>query len=153
MKLDLNAIETAAKAATPGPWVALESGRSGRAFIRAAELEGMRTVVEEVTSDRAMGLPDAAHCAATSPDVALALVARLRAAEALLDIGLMRCDRFVHGLKPTRGMIACDSFAVAVDHAGKPVCAAHDDRDKPQGEGENVEYLALLRAWLALRSP
>jgi hypothetical protein len=71
---DLDALEKLAEAATPGPWeteVADFDARSWAIFHRGGTFVAPDAGCEA----------DAAYIAAMSPDVALALIARLRAAE------------------------------------------------------------------------
>lgn len=82
MELNLDEIERLARAATPGPWATVAgplnmhvSSRSG--FVIGSE--GMASYGQDVSN--------AAHIAAANPATVLALIARLRAAEAALGLG------------------------------------------------------------------
>lgn len=83
IKLDLDAIEAAAKAATPGPWEAWEAG------INAGDLEVVVGYVPIPCSPE-----DFAHIATANPAAVLELIRRLRATESLLDarIGEVSAD-------------------------------------------------------------
>lgn len=72
IELDLDAIEAAAKAATPGEWAFVTQGI--RRFETPDDFVAEAGVFEE---------PDAKFVAATNPAVVLELIRRLRAAEAL----------------------------------------------------------------------
>lgn len=93
-KLDLDALEARARAATPGRWLlpfddgALVAADRPRDSLLSVDKDGMGVV------DRRA---DAEHIAGLSPDVVLALVAELRA--------LRRIERMV------RGAYACDHYA------------------------------------------
>lgn len=72
--LDLDALEAVARAATPGPW------HQGAHYIGA----GGEPHDPEVQVGQASVIPDAKHMAAFDPPTVLALIARLREAEAQL---------------------------------------------------------------------
>ncbi len=78
MSLDLDALERTAQAATPGPWEVTPNGEVKRGVIPPDEIWKLGATGNRIRRD-------AAHIAAFNPQVALALVARVREAEALLD--------------------------------------------------------------------
>ena len=80
--MSLDALEALARAATPGPWEA-----HGHEVMRPHP-DGAYTIAEAMDS-RA----DAAYLAALSPEVVLALVARLRIAERAAVRCALRCGR------------------------------------------------------------
>ena len=78
MKLDLDGIEARAKAATHGEW---RSGGDGSSWVSSPRGYIYYAAGAGKDADRA----DAAHIAGLSPDVALALVARMRRLERIAD--------------------------------------------------------------------
>jgi hypothetical protein len=90
-KIDLNELERVAREATPGPWTPVEhswantSVYAGDAPVTCLSIDYEAT---EETQDAlsAVVAANAAHIAAWSPDIALQVVAALRAAQALLAV-------------------------------------------------------------------
>lgn len=84
MTIDLDDLERQARAATPGPWKAGDP-----AWFRGRQNpeDGKRPLTAELGGVIAniYGAENAAHIAANSPDVTLALIVELRAARAELD--------------------------------------------------------------------
>ena len=74
--LDLAALEAVAKAATPGPWGVLAESDG---TCEVGHIDSAGIVASLCASE------DAAHIAAFSPDVALALIAAARAGEELRE--------------------------------------------------------------------
>lgn len=140
MTLDLDALEAAARAATPGPWVA-----SGGAL--PCKPDDTRRCKDHDTDEPHIGVyfintprysaateldrNDALYVDAASPDVVLTLVARLRAAEALLA-AQTRCHACDCELLPRDDTPRCDT------------CSLDEDADE-------CALAGLRRAWLALR--
>ena len=75
MTLDLDALEAVARAATPGPW------HQGAHYIGA----GGEPYDPEAFVGQASILCDAEHIAAFDPPTVLALIAKLREAEAVIE--------------------------------------------------------------------
>lgn len=131
MTIDLDELERKARAATPGPW-AVETRRLGEGlgfehFVRQAEASppypahGIATACQ--WSDDG---PDAAFIAAASPDIVLALIAR------------------VHSLE--------NALTEALDGWQDALGLAPDDR-RTSGERRDEADIARLREIAAGKSP
>lgn len=94
----LDEIEAAAKAATPGPWVA-EYGGGEEVVLPSDALSTLEAVCVTKLWHRQA---DAKHIAGLSPDVALALVAEVRELRAKVER-----VREVHRRHPEDGGCAC----------------------------------------------
>lgn len=92
--LDLDDLERKARAATAGPW---RVGSSDPADYRAVLREDAEGDVYEIVNDAAP--EDAAHIAAASPPVMIALIARIRELDAAADRAVMISDE-AFGLGP-----------------------------------------------------
>lgn len=80
--IDLDALEAAARAATPGPWLTAEDWPgNGRRYIVESK---QRSVASTRTWDNDNTDADAAYIAAANPAIVLTIIARLRAAEGAL---------------------------------------------------------------------
>lgn len=82
-ELDLDALEAVANAATPGPWLAADEAPEWTAAQRvfAPELGDE----QDDTICEAVEYKDAEHIATFDPPAVLALIARVRAAEATIE--------------------------------------------------------------------
>lgn len=78
MTIDLDQLETTAKAATPGPWK--EWHAAGYPYIVQTNMEGMVDVISECRMQK-----NSVYIAAVSPDVVLELVKELRRVKAERD--------------------------------------------------------------------
>lgn len=78
--LDLNALESAARAASPGAWSSVED-HDGFTFVMVDNV----AKAEILPSNRKRG-EDSSYIAAARPEVVLALIERLRAAEAGITV-------------------------------------------------------------------
>lgn len=87
MKLDLDALEALARAATSGPWWAEELDENGDA-VGVLTVETPCEVLAVMSDTQAPGdnTDNAGFIAAMSPDVVLALVERVRRAEARSEV-------------------------------------------------------------------
>lgn len=90
-EIDLDALEATARAATPGPWMLDGMGEDepeinywAHRFIGTAEPNESGSHEIIATSEDGHG-PNAEHIAAFDPTTALALIARLREAEAVIE--------------------------------------------------------------------
>lgn len=82
MNIDLNTLEAAAKAATPGPWNVF----NGFTVETCPDEKGYTTaVVDGYVWDRAVSVKDAIFIAAANPAVVLELISELRAKNKLLE--------------------------------------------------------------------
>ncbi len=100
VSIDLDALEATARAATPGPWLIGNSEMYGPSAI-TRDAEGLPQVQDQWVCDADAGHPNAEHIATFDPPTVLALIARLREAEAVIaEIG---------SLEPMwpRGMYGC----------------------------------------------
>ena len=84
MHIDLDALEAAARAATPGPWQ--EFAESGDWWMAGVDNEGgpLDTVIPDTGPSTGIAQETIDYIAALNPAAVLALIARLRAAEAAL---------------------------------------------------------------------
>jgi len=88
MKIDLDEHERIARAAKPGPW---QWGRDGRYI--GGLYAATRTVISlDSGSMWSTAFDDTAHIAANSPDVTLALIARIRELEHALAELTAECE-------------------------------------------------------------
>lgn len=139
--LDLDALEAAAKAATPGPWFwhdidCLVSGAPRRPVVlmatnSPADVDGSTSAELRVRSTLADGgmvrndpnHPDAAYIAAAHPAAVLALIAQLRAAEAdkAQAVAAMKAEYEARLSCVQRADAAREAHAKALAHALRPV--------------------------------
>lgn len=89
--IDLNAIEAAAKAATPGPWVHGSDGRAAlnnvSRFVETAKTKWNRVLKESLPTLIVYGVntaQDAAHMAAANPATVLEMISMIRERDAVL---------------------------------------------------------------------
>lgn len=82
MELDLDALERIAQAATPGPWRHVET-----AWGESVEVDEQQLFIESYGVTYAWNGDNAAHIAAFDPPTALALIARVRELEAIVNDG------------------------------------------------------------------
>jgi hypothetical protein len=96
-------LEKAARAATPGPWIAMEVGNFGEQLAIADEQGiSLLTVVEEnaVTFGAIYGDEDAAYIAAANPTVILELLAERDALKKeMRDVAMLLLDNDRAGIK------------------------------------------------------
>lgn len=113
--LDLDAIEAAARAATPGPWehqpAFFDNAVTQNRCLYGASVKGPFYIGSY--EDRGFSDEDAAYIAALSPDVALALVARVRELEAALRQIAHEVAENGHCGEAGVGCPDCDALAAA----------------------------------------
>lgn len=103
---DLDALERAAQAATPGPWTAHEAGipaSSGRHFVARTGGEWVGATGYGPQSYR-----DAAYIAAANPAAIRSLIARLREAERQRDEARAALETISESHIPSMPMTAAD---------------------------------------------
>ncbi|MFC9786458.1 hypothetical protein [Rhodococcus sp. NPDC127528] len=106
--LDLDALTEAAGKATPGPWAPYDDGAEGlraRAFVSSAS-GPIAFITNRAGGDPGEIMPtaDAEFIAAASPDVVLALVARVKTAEATMEFA--NWQREFHGRRAAEARLA-----------------------------------------------
>lgn len=86
--IDLDAIEQAARAATPGPWETGEAHPEGIPYVGARFMDEVYSRVSSPYMSRAgcETIADAAFIALANPATVLVLIERLRAAEARVQV-------------------------------------------------------------------
>lgn len=141
MKLDLDALEAAARAATRGPWISTYYGPCD-AWVRTAD----GNALVHCGANQRRPQEDAAYIAAVSPDVLLSLAARLRAAEAV--IAALPVCQYLPCVEPATRAHQWDRKTGEPPDIEETACC---DEHYDAGDVPDTAYASALRAWLSLR--
>lgn len=125
MNVDLDELERKARAATPGPWAWRDDRLYGPARVVDYGMGPERDDVLIIETDSGVyppESPDAEHIAANSPDVTLALVARVREQAVEIERLTARIETLASLVRVVGQKV--DEIDVRLDNAVRDLCSA-----------------------------